>query len=716
LAQAILAQGIRWRSKPKFLQSTHLADASPRQMLHLWSPRRAGHALPVTGGDELLPLEAGCSAADDEKLDPAVVTAAEDGAAPFVSKGLRLSVLVLSAVSVAAVCAVAARSSGYIAHEHAHGNTARPFYSASGDRLSYLHLFEAPPGTCKLPEGWCSNKVRGDTLYYRDCDGDGVKEPYCEGGELLRFGYLSKNNDCEDNWPNGLCRMPQEIKSREVQKLQPAASNEITVIHFNDVYQVGGVLENGIRRGGMSRAAYVIEQERARNPNRTFVVFAGDLLSPSILSDLFQGEQMVDILNELSLDAASIGNHEFDFGVDMLLKRIQESKFKWLNSNLVDTKTGKLLNGTQERLIREVPWLPRFSEDKEERKLKLCMFGASYDVRKSMFKDVDRIEHIDAIEAARREAAHLRNEEDCKVVFALTHQAGASDCQMSEELGDDVDLILGGHDHATELNTNCGPAPYVKADMDLKTQWVMSLFLGDDGRVTSVDGRVLQLTDVDPFDRSIHDKVVEWEDRGNHEMGKRLGCSSVAVNTKEVDVRQHETNGGNFFADAIRKFHKTDIVLVNSGSIRGDKVLSAGNLSKKDVTEWHPFGNTIVKIYVTGKQIRDYVESSLECYSDACGAFLAVSGVNYTFNPRAKVGSRLKTLVLPSGREVQEGQTFTLGLTNYMHATSPLKDSKLFDMVSLNDAVPVVTALYEAVEVAGDSCIHPQIDGRIVVL
>ena len=72
-------------------------------------------------------------------------------------------------------------------------------------------------------------------------------------------------------------------------------------------------------------------------------------------------------------------------------------------------------------------------------------------------------------------------------VLALTHQFSADDCKLSELLGDKVDLILGGHDHSTEMKTVCGHAMYVKADSDLKTQWVMHLFLDEHGKVQSVN-------------------------------------------------------------------------------------------------------------------------------------------------------------------------------------------------------------------------------------
>jgi len=584
-------------------------------------------------------------------------------------------------------------------------------YSASGGRMAYTQLSEVPDGSCPVPEGFCKN-MKADRLEYHDCDGDGILDPYCTGGELLKFGYIGSKSGCKSTWPNGLCQKQDEPDYVASQKVVPALPNEVTIIHFNDVYQVAGVLEHGVRKGGMSRAAYVIEQARKRNPDRTFVVFAGDLLSPSVLSDLFEGEQMVDILNYLNLTAASLGNHEFDFGVDTLAKRVKQSKFPWLNINLMD-ENSNLLPGTKERVILDVPYAERWSDGKAKKSTRVCLFGSAYDVRETMFKDKERVSYKSAAEAGAKEAKSLRQDHDCNVVLALTHQFSVEDCKFSAAVGEDVDLILGGHDHSTELKTVCGHAPYVKADSDLKTQWVMTLMLTDEGKVESVEGKLLALTDADPFSPGLHDKVVEWEMKGKKEMGKKLGCTTVAMDSVAAHVRQYEVNAADFFTDAVRTMHKTDVALINGGTIRGNKEFPVGPLTKQTLTELHPFGNAVAKIYATGAELRKYIDDMLACYDTICGNFVQVSGMRYSFDPAAPAGERVKTFTFSNGTAIEDGQTLTVAITDYMLANSELKHNKLYNMVTLNDAVPLVQALFPAVKAAGDACVAPETDGRI---
>jgi 2',3'-cyclic-nucleotide 2'-phosphodiesterase (5'-nucleotidase family) len=569
---------------------------------------------------------------------------------------------------------------------------------------------------CKIPEGWCEGtETRKDHLSYEDCDGDGLLDPYCTGGQLMRFGYISSANDCEDNWPNGLCKLEAEPDKKLVSTSKHAAPNEITIIHFNDVYNVGGVLEGDVRSGGMSRAAYTVKKERERNPDRTFVVFAGDALSPSVLSDLFKGEQMIDILNKMQLDAASLGNHEFDFGVDMLQTRLKDSNFPWLNINLGDEK-GKLLGNTTKYFMKEVPWGPRWGGDTEKKTIKVCMFGVAYDVRETMFLDGDKVSHKDVFESSEKAAEHLRNEEKCTVVIPMTHQFSKEDCELSKKLDTKVDLILGGHDHSTEFTSVCGHAPFVKAASDLKTQWIMTIWLDDDGSVHHIDGRIISLTETDPFDIDIHDKIVRWEDKAEKELGKVMGCFATDFDSFAKHNRQQETNAGDWFTDAMRGMHKTDVAMWNGGAIRGDKTFDKGDVTRNILTQLHPFGNSVVKLWATGAELKEFIEHSLHCYEKVCGDFVQISGLKYEFDPRKPEGKRLVRLLNEDGSEVEDDKKFTVAVSDYMQHNSNLLDNKLYKMVTLNDKVPVLMALFQAAEKAGDECVKQEVEGRITNL
>ena len=122
-----------------------------------------------------------------------------------------------------------------------------------------------------------------------------------------------------------------------------------------------------------------------------------------------------------------------------------------------------------------------------------------------------------------------------------------------------------------------------------------------------------------------------------------------------------------------------------------------------------------MKIYATGAEIRKYIDDSLSCYDKMCGNFVNCAGVRYTFDPTAQSGQRVRTLTFDDGQPVGDDSRLTVALTDYMLSNSDLAKNRLYNMVTVNDAIPLVQALFAAVADAGSSCISPKLDGRITV-
>src|SRR5690606_28428885 len=130
--------------------------------------------------------------------------------------------------------------------------------------------------------------------------------------------------------------------------LAAAQGADLLILHFNDVYEIEPV--DGGERGGAARVATLIEERQAAAP---LILFSGDTFSPSLMSSIFQGAQMVDVFNRLGLDYAVFGNHEFDFGPEVALERVGESEFTWLAANLVDRGSGRPYLGAGAHVLVE---------------------------------------------------------------------------------------------------------------------------------------------------------------------------------------------------------------------------------------------------------------------------------------------------------------------------------------------------------------------------
>ena len=131
---------------------------------------------------------------------------------------------------------------------------------------------------------------------------------------------------------------------------------KLNLIHFNDVYNIESRQQDPV--GGASRFVAAIEQLIATSrPTPTIVLFSGDALSPSSISMLVKGKQMVEILNRCHIGCACLGNHDFDFGMDVLVEHIRNSEFPWLISNVFDAETKKPLGNVNDRHIIQVDGL-----------------------------------------------------------------------------------------------------------------------------------------------------------------------------------------------------------------------------------------------------------------------------------------------------------------------------------------------------------------------
>src|SRR5258706_14880053 len=139
-------------------------------------------------------------------------------------------------------------------------------------------------------------------------------------------------------------------------ELRPAAAQRrecpvrVSLLQVNAVYQFAPV--DGGAGGGLARVLTLRKQIMSESPHTLFFL-AGDTLSPSIVSNTYKGKQMIEAWDASGLDYATFGNHEFDFGPDVLRQRISESHFKWLAANVTDKKTGKTFAESPEFVVRE---------------------------------------------------------------------------------------------------------------------------------------------------------------------------------------------------------------------------------------------------------------------------------------------------------------------------------------------------------------------------
>ena len=250
----------------------------------------------------------------------------------------------------------------------------------------------------------------------------------------------------------------------------------VTLLQVNDVYQFVPV-ELG-SRGGLARVLTLKKEIEKESPNTLFLL-SGDTISPSAESITYKGAQMIDAWNAAGLDYSTLGNHEFDFGPDVLRLRMKESKFKWIVANVIDKKTGKPFGDAPAYVIREFDGV------------KVGIFGLTLEETKTTSRPGPDVEFLNPCETARKMVAEI-HAQGVKTVIALTHLSMSEDKEVARCSG--VDVIIGGHEH-TLLESVSGGAPIFKMTADARELGQIDLNISKNtGAVESIDSRVIPVT------------------------------------------------------------------------------------------------------------------------------------------------------------------------------------------------------------------------------
>ncbi|HEX7316113.1 MAG TPA: bifunctional UDP-sugar hydrolase/5'-nucleotidase [Pyrinomonadaceae bacterium] len=428
-----------------------------------------------------------------------------------------------------------------------------------------------------------------------------------------------------------------------------ACTVRVTLLQVNDVYRFTPA-DRGAR-GGLARVSTLRKRVLRESPNTLFLL-AGDTISPSVESITYKGAQMIDAWNQIGLDYSVFGNHEFDYGDEELLKRMKESKFKWLGANVVDTKTGKTFAETPLFDLREMGGV------------KVGIVGLVLPETKTTSKPGPTTEFRDPCETARAIIPRMRAA-GAQAVVALTHLSLAQDKALAR-CAPGIDVIIGGHEH-TLLQSSSAGVPIFKMTADARELGRIDLNIDPaTGKVESIDWEVI------PVDATVEDDaafapVVEKYSKLTTELAQPVGRTSVPLDARSATSRSEETNIADFIADAWRRAAGTDVALLNGGSIRADDVLPAGELTVRDVLSILPFGNDLAAIEVTGDVLLQALEHGVSLTAPGAepGRFAQVSGVRYSFDASKLAGMRVSSVTV-NGRPLDLKKTYTLVTTSFV--------------------------------------------------
>ena len=447
----------------------------------------------------------------------------------------------------------------------------------------------------------------------------------------------------------------------------------------NDVYQ----LDPAGGRGGLSRVATLVRELRRETPQTLFVL-GGDTLSPSVLSTLFQGRQMIEAWNALGLDAAVFGNHEFDFGPDVLQQRIRESRFPWLGANVVEPATRRRWGGAQAGLVRE--WSG----------VRVGVIGVTLPRAARSSNPGPRIAFEQPAESARRSLAEL-GALDLRV--ALTHLEIEQDRALAGAVP--LDVILGGHDHVPMVETE-GRTLIIKAGADAinvgQVEYEVGCgaqLLGRRHRLIPVGADITEAPDVAAL-------IARYHAQASPQLNRPVTVLRTALDGRDIVVRREPAPFGRFVAEVMRERMGADVALLNGGAIRGNRVIPAGPLSLRDVVALLPFGNTVALLETDGAALLASLERAVEALPQPAGRFLQTAGLDYAFDAGRPPGSRLLSVSV-GGSPLDPARRYRVAVPDFLARGGDGYDAlaEARTVVSSEEGPGLIEIVVEALERGG---------------
>lgn len=383
----------------------------------------------------------------------------------------------------------------------------------------------------------------------------------------------------------------------------------INIFSLNDFH--GAVFADDDEPGISKIGKYLIAQKTSF-PESTIIISAGDMFQGGAVSSLTRGKVVVEAMNEIGFDALTIGNHEFDWGIDNITRYADkdlsngEAEFPLLGANIFQKSANDLAYWTKPYAVVQ------------RNGIKIGIIGTlgerqTTDILASIVADY---EFTSQLEAIRKYTKQLRNEEGCDIVIVSSHDNTSSiNPQIASMTGEYyVDAIINGHTHsyyAGEVARASGtPMPYVQSGDNGRYIGKISLFLDPNTKaVIDVSAENINAYNTCQEESSVINAII------NNYPQEIAIASEVLGNAGETIYREQATS---WAATAIKTHGLGEVGVINSGGIRSsafpiyeDSTVTYGNIFKM-----MPFENRVITLELTGYQLMNLFGSGLRFSSN----------------------------------------------------------------------------------------------------
>jgi 2',3'-cyclic-nucleotide 2'-phosphodiesterase / 3'-nucleotidase / 5'-nucleotidase len=452
----------------------------------------------------------------------------------------------------------------------------------------------------------------------------------------------------------GLFRIPAKPLAAGPQDtilLRVLATNDLHGALLPKVRQPGGDRPTG----GVAAIAGLMDSLAADCHCPTLRLDAGDAMQGTVISNITKGRAMVEVLNRLGIAAAALGEHDLEWSLDTLRRRMSESRFPWLAANVFDSAAGGRPEWiTPYRVVQVgglrvaiVGYITSDAKDNVKPELTAGLrFGDGALAIHDVLTEV-RAQHPDLTVLLAHAGA------TCEGPVCTGEVIRLADGVQSRT----VDLILAGHTHSL-VNTRVAGVSIVEAGSNGAGLAVADV-VKTSGGGREVRTRIEPVVPEQVTQDSAMAELVEAYSRRADTLASR-----VVATVKFPLVRaDYQLRLGSLIAEARRNLLRADLGLVHGDDIRAD--LAGGPVSYGQLFEIQSSQNSLVKVTLTGKQLREVLEQSF----DRRGRPTAqVSGAVVRYDPRRPARKRVKEVEFKGGRKLQGDATYTLAVDDFLAA------------------------------------------------
>ncbi|KAM3594138.1 uncharacterized protein V6R79_002968 [Siganus canaliculatus] len=448
---------------------------------------------------------------------------------------------------------------------------------------------------------------------------------------------------------------------------------EVTLLHTNDNH--ARIEETGEDSGkcptggpcfaGVARRFTKVSEIRRKEQHVLFLD-AGDQFQGTIWFNYYKGAEAAHFMNKLGYDAMALGNHEFDNGVEGLIKPfLQNVSCSVVSANIKPDQTlaAKLSGYYQPYTILNVG-----SE-------KVAVVGYTTAETPFLSAPGQHLKFEDEVKALQIEVDKLRTLGINKII-ALGHSGFDVDREIAKRVRG-IDVVIGGHTNtflytgkppSTEVPE--GPYPYMVRSNDGREVPVVQAFafgkyLGylkvtfdEAGNVIKAVGNPILMDSSIPQDPGFLADIENWKTGLAQYSSQYVGQTLVYLNGTFEECRFRECNLGNLICDAMiyhnikhsseLQWNHVGVCMLNSGAIRTaiNERHKNGSITMEDIMTVLPFGGTFDLVQIKGSTVKKAFEHSIHRYGSMSGEFLQVSGIHVEYDLSKPVNQRVASVLM----------------------------------------------------------------------